>query len=178
LYIKKLILKILVALRIKNNKIKLYKIGNLQHQNARIDAFSPMLIEIGDDFVSAPGSIILSHDASMFLKSGKYRVEKTIIGDRVFLGANAVILPGVNVQSDVIIGAGAVVTKDVPSGSVVAGNPARIICSIDDYISRCEGRGVLHVPPKEFDKIRVDGRPSKDASIEFQKAILSKYNEK
>ena len=52
-----------------------YTIGNLKHQNARIDGFSPMLVEIGDDFISAPGSIILSHDASTFMHTGKYRVE-------------------------------------------------------------------------------------------------------
>ena len=59
---------------------------------------------IGDDFISAPGSIILAHDASLVNKYGVYRLEPTNIGNRVFLGANATILPGVKIGDDVIIG--------------------------------------------------------------------------
>ena len=111
--------------------------------NSTIDALSN-LVEIGEGFISAPGSIILAHDASTVIHTGKLRVEKTIVGKNVFLGANAVILPGIRVGDNAIIGAGAVVTKDVPEGMVVGGNPARIITSVEEYLKKCDERGVLY----------------------------------
>ena len=54
------------------------------------------------------------------------------IGDDVLIGANAVILEGVKVGNGSVIAAGSVVTKDVPSGVVVAGTPAKIIKSVDE----------------------------------------------
>lgn len=51
----------------------------------------------------------------------------------MFIGHSAIVLPNVNIGDDVIIGAGAIVTKDIPPNSVVAGVPARVICSTDDY---------------------------------------------
>lgn len=53
----------------------------------------------------------------------------TTISDHVWIGSNAIILPGITVGEHAVVGAGAVVTKDVPSGTIVAGNPARIIKS-------------------------------------------------
>ncbi len=114
--------------------------------NTRVDAMSD-LVEIGEGFISAPGSIILAHDASTITHSGKTRIEKTVIGKKVFLGANAVVLPGVTVSDGCIIGAGAVVTKSFPPYSVLVGNPARLVCSVDDYINKCEERNVLYQLP-------------------------------
>lgn len=111
--------------------------------NSNVDTLSD-LVEIGESFISAPGSIILAHDASTIIHTGKSRVEKTVIGNKVFLGANAVILPGVNVGDGAIIGAGAVVTKDVPPYTVVGGNPARVITTVEKYIQKCEERDVLY----------------------------------
>ena len=51
----------------------------------------------------------------------------TQLGDRVWLGANVVVLKGVTIGSDVIVGAGSVVTKDLPEGAIAVGNPARVI---------------------------------------------------
>lgn len=155
-----------------------YKIGNLKKHNARIDALTPMLVEIGNDFISAPGAVVLSHDASTLFHTGRYRVEKTIIGNKVFLGANSVILPGVELGDNVIVGAGAVVTKSVSAGMVVAGNPARVICTVAEYLDKCEMRGVLYEPPSEFDVLRLDGRPSKEAVIKFQKDVIASMKEK
>lgn len=160
------------------HKPVLYKIGNLKHQNARVDGFSPMLIEIGDDFVSAPGSVVLSHDASTFMHTGKFRVERTLIGDKVFLGANSVILPGVKIGDGAIIGAGAVVTKNVEAYTVVAGNPARRMCTVEEYMAKCEKRGCLHQPPPTYDVIRQDGRPSHAAKVQFQNDILQRLEKR
>lgn len=130
-----------------------YTIGNVKYHNTRIDSLVPQWIEIGDNFISAPGSVILAHDASLLYHTGCYRIEKTFIGNNVFLGANAIVLPGVIVGDNTIIGAGSVVTKNVPENSVVAGNPAKVLCSIDEYITKCRDRGVLVEAPAPFLKI-------------------------
>lgn len=61
---------------------------------------------------------------------------KVYIGDYVYIGANALIMPGVTIGNNSLIAAGSVVTKSVPENMVVAGNPARIICTIEDYYEK------------------------------------------
>lgn len=130
-----------------------YHIGNVKYHNSVIDSLVPQLVTIGDNFISAPGSMILSHDASLFVQYNHYRVEKTIIGDNVFLGANALVLPGVRIHDGAIIGAGSVVTKDVPEKMVVAGNPAKVICSVEAYYNKSCEREVVIEAPKSFRKL-------------------------
>ena len=55
-----------------------------------------------------------------------------VIGDNVYIAANATVIGGVNIGNNVIVGAGSVVIKDIPDNSVVVGNPARIIRSINE----------------------------------------------
>jgi acetyltransferase-like isoleucine patch superfamily enzyme len=55
------------------------------------------------------------------------------VGDSVFIGANAIVLPGVTIGSNSVIGAGSVVAHDIPCGSVAAGVPARVVKTVDDY---------------------------------------------
>jgi len=86
--------------------------------------------------------MIVAHDASLFIHNGMYRIEKVKIWDNVFIGANAVILPGVNIGNNSIIGAGAGVTHDVPEEVVVVGNPAKIICTVKEYIKSVTIRNV------------------------------------
>ena len=88
---------------------------------------------------------ISGHDGSAIMMARAYgrsldAVGPVRIGDDVFIGKNAIILPGVTIGSRVIVGAGAVVGKDVPDNSVVAGNPARIIRSLDEHLAVIEGR--------------------------------------
>ena len=156
-----------------DEKKTLYKIGNMKQHNAQIDTLIPQMVEIGDNFISAPGVIITAHDASTSLHGDQYRIEKIIIGDNVFLGANSVILPGVHIGDNVIVGAGSIVTKDIPSNQIVAGNPAKIISSVDQYISKCKKRGVLYNSPECFKKLK-KGIPlnKPDDIFEFQKYIM------
>lgn len=93
-------------------------------------------IEIGDDVTLAPRVHILAHDASTKRHLGYTRIGKVKIGNRVFIGASSIILPGVSIGNDVIIGASSVVSRDIPDGHVAAGNPAKIICSLDNFLSR------------------------------------------
>lgn len=94
------------------------------------------LITIGDDVCFAPHVRILAHDASMYQALGYTKIGRVNIGDRVFIGADSVVLPGVCIGSDAIVGAGSVVTKDVPAGEVHAGNPARFICKTEDFVEK------------------------------------------
>lgn len=82
-------------------------------------------IQIGDGTLFAPGVKIISanHDPRQLHKW--IEAPPIRIGKRCWIGANAVILPGVELGDDVIVGAGSVVTRSVPSGTTVAGNPAR-----------------------------------------------------
>ena len=70
----------------------------------------------------------------MFL--GYSKVGKVVIGNNVFIGADAIILPNTKIGNNVIVGAGTVVTKDIPDNSVVVGNPGRVINNCDAYIER------------------------------------------
>lgn len=61
---------------------------------------------------------------------------KVVIGNYVYAGTDSLIMPGVKIGNNVLIAAGSVVTKSIPDSVVVAGNPARIICSIHDYYEK------------------------------------------
>ncbi|MBE5033948.1 acyltransferase [Gallalistipes aquisgranensis] len=87
----------------------------------RQDKTNPKGIHIGEESYTASGAIIFTHD---FCR-GIHR--DTRIGKRCFIGANAIIMCGVRIGDNVVVGSGAIVTKDVPSGCIVAGNPAKII---------------------------------------------------
>jgi len=142
--------------------------------NSTIDALSDLVI-IGEGFISAPGSIVLAHDASTIIHCGKTRVEKTVIGNNVFLGANAVVLPGINVGDNCIIGAGAVVTKNIPANSIAVGNPARVVSSVENYINKCEERNVLY--PVTDAVLKKHGTGERATKEETNQLINSIYNE-
>lgn len=94
------------------------------------------LIEIGNNVTMAPRVHILCHDASTKQFLGYTKIGRVTIGDNVFIGADTVVLPGVTIGSNVVIGANSTVTHDIPDGSVVAGSPAKILCSLDEYLDK------------------------------------------
>ena len=101
-----------------------------------IDYSFPWLIEIGDDVTLTPHVQILAHDASTKMHLNYVRIAKVKIGNMVFVGDSSIILPGVTIGDRVVIGAGSVVSRDIPGGHVVAGNPAQIIGTIDEFLLR------------------------------------------
>ncbi|MDB8558407.1 acyltransferase [Turicibacter sanguinis] len=91
------------------------------------------LIQIGNNVTIAPQAYLLAHDASTKKLLGYTKIGLISIRDNVFIGARALILPGVTIGKNSIVAAGAVVTKDVPESVIVAGNPAKIIMTLDEY---------------------------------------------
>lgn len=105
----------------------------------------PWLIRIGDRVTITSGVQLLTHDGSTCLatddRGRRYHYAPIEIGDDVFIGIRAILMPGVRVGNRCVIGAGAVVTRSVPSGCVVAGSPARIVGRFNDLMqSNLENR--------------------------------------
>ena len=98
----------------------------------------PYLIKVGNN-CQLTSCRIFTHGGG---KVARYKIPnfdifgKVIIEDDAYIGANALIMPGVTIGKNSMVAAGAVVTKSVPPFSVVAGNPAKVICSVEDYIDR------------------------------------------
>jgi acetyltransferase-like isoleucine patch superfamily enzyme len=90
---------------------------------ANLDRTNPTGVHIGEGTYVAFGVVVLAHDMSRAIHVD------TWIGRNCFVGAHAIIMPGVRIGDECIIGAGSVVTKDVPSHSIVGGNPARVLKS-------------------------------------------------
>lgn len=106
-----------------------------------IDQTRPWMIEIGNNVSITEGVTILTHGYDWSVLKGKYgdvlgSAGRVKIGDNVFIGMNSTILKGVTIGDNVVIGANSLINKDVPSDCVVAGNPQRVICSIDEYIEK------------------------------------------
>lgn len=86
-------------------------------------------IRIGDNFQAGPGVQLLTpqHPLDAIARRGEETARPIVIGDDVWIGGGAIVLAGVTVGDRSVIGAGSVVTRDVPSDVVVVGNPAKIV---------------------------------------------------
>jgi len=97
----------------------------------QIDSEHPELVEIGDWVSIGPGVQIMAHSGTspFHRATGAYRQppKKVIIEDGAWIASGAIILPGVRIGRGAIVAAGAVVSRDVPPWTMVAGNPARVI---------------------------------------------------
>lgn len=115
----------------------------------------PYLVKIGNECTITSGVKFITHDASVgivlkyknisrTINEKKYEIMSPIeIKDNCMIGVNSIILPGVTIGPNSIVGAGSIVTKDVPEGVIVAGNPAKIICTLDEYYSKIETKKIL-----------------------------------
>jgi maltose O-acetyltransferase len=123
-------------------KVALYRLrGTKIGQNVDIssmvflDEAYPEFITIQDNVDIGPGTYIVVHDSSLrcIQKDLPLSVSKVCIEENVYIGTSVVILPGVTIGKNSIIAAGSVVTRDIPPNSVAAGDPARIISTLDEY---------------------------------------------
>lgn len=120
-------------------------------EEVKIDHSHCWHIFIGDDVTLAPRVHILAHDASTKRMLGYTRIGKVTIGSRVFIGAGSIVMPGVTIGDDVVIGAGSVISRSIPSSSVAAGNPAKVLCGIEEFRARRDSElGSLPVFEEEY----------------------------
>jgi acetyltransferase-like isoleucine patch superfamily enzyme len=100
---------------------------------AAINSFARLFghgsIEIGEDAQIGPGCLITTTDHNIY-ENLEASFKKVTIGKRAWIGANVTVLPGISIGDYAVVGAGSVVTKDVPAYSVVVGVPARVIKEI------------------------------------------------
>lgn len=108
----------------------------------------PWLITIGHNVHITNGVRFITHDGGTLI----YRqyvpdleITKPItVGNDVYFGNNVMVMPGVNIGNNVVIGAGAIVTRDIPDNSVAVGVPARVIKTADEYLEKLK-RESLHL---------------------------------
>ncbi|MGI6264932.1 MAG: acyltransferase [Acutalibacteraceae bacterium] len=103
----------------------------------------PYLITLGDHVRITHGVRFITHDGGLWVPRNMGLVDKRAdkfgkitVGNNVNIGWNAIIMPGVCIGDNCIVGAGAVVTKDIPANSVVAGVPAKVIESVEEYVEK------------------------------------------
>ena len=107
----------------------------------------PWLIRLGDHVDITTGVRFVNHEGGIWIMRGiesKYNdcdtFKPIVVGNNVLIGLNSLIMPGITIGDNVIIAAHSVVTKDVPSNSVVGGNPAKYICSIEQFENKFRER--------------------------------------
>ena len=105
-----------------------------------IDSDYCFLISIGDHCGFGEECHILAHDAQMDEFLDAARVGRVLVHPSCHIGARTVILPGVEIGPRTIVGANSVVSKTLPPDTVCAGSPARVICSLEDYLQRHRDR--------------------------------------
>lgn len=99
----------------------------------------PFLIKVGSNCQITDGVKFFTHGGGGAVRKYHPKFDcfgKIVVGDYVYIGTNALIMPGVTIGDNVLIAAGSVVTSSLPPNVVVGGNPARIICSLEQYIDR------------------------------------------
>lgn len=106
-----------------------------------IDTSRPSLLSIGNHVYLHRGLTIMSHDWASWVFLDKYHDfvpshSKVTIGNNIWFGEFVTVLKGVKIGDNCIIGAGSIVTKDIPDNSVAVGVPARVVSSLDDYYEK------------------------------------------
>ncbi|MDQ2775349.1 MAG: acyltransferase [Acidobacteriota bacterium] len=120
----------------------------------------PYLVSIGKHVTIASRVSFITHDGGtwVFREQPKYRevikYGRIVIHDNCFIGARAIILPGVSIGPNAVVATGSVVTKSVPSNTVVAGVPARSLCTVEEYANDA----LRHTPDYNREAYAMDKR--------------------
>ena len=120
----------------------LHRMGEHCSIQPNVTITDPAYLRLGNN-VRLSGCTLFGHDGCINMLRRAYgrsldKVGAIDIRDNVFIGHQAVVMPGVTIGPDAIVGANAVVTKDVPPGAIVGGVPARVIGRVEDYVARLE----------------------------------------
>lgn len=144
-----------------------YSMGDDCHINLGANITDPKLVKIGNNVVLSDCSLFC-HDGVVKVLNGIYKekfdsVGKIIIGDNVFIGHGAIIMPNVTIGSNCIVAAGAIVTKDVASGDIVGGAPAKVISTTDELAKKLRDTtasypwaSIIYVRDGSFDAVIED----------------------
>lgn len=116
------------------------KVGEKCHIASDVHFSSePYLIEIGSNVALTQGVMIHTHGGARVARTRIPDFDmfgRVTICDNAYIGSGAQIMAGVTVGNGALVAAGSIVTKSVPDGVVVAGNPAKFVCTVDEYIER------------------------------------------
>jgi acetyltransferase-like isoleucine patch superfamily enzyme len=125
---RKFFARIIQKVRVSVYQLRGYKFHSsvTLERKLNLDRLNPGGIIVGKNTLITSHVTILSHDHVKRIDGMPLMVD-TVIGENCMIGIGAYIMPGVKIGDQVIVGAGSVVTKDVPSNCIVAGNPAKII---------------------------------------------------
>lgn len=154
----KILSKILLLWNVRNSQAYIktlrkhgVKIGNgciiRYPHTARIDITRPALVTIGNNVDMNKNFQILTHDWSSHVFRGLYNdfvnsSGAVHIGSNIYFGTDVIVLKGVTIGDNCIIGAGSIVTHDIPDNSVATGAPCRVVCSIDEYYRKRKQKGL------------------------------------
>jgi len=132
---------------------------NVRFYGMKPNMFStePWLITIGNDvFITADVTFVTHDGGTLILRKEVNDLELTApisIGNDVYIGIKTIILPGTKIGNRCIVGAGSVVKGDFPDNSVIAGVPAKVIKTVDEYLEKAKnnsiGLGHLYGKDKE-----------------------------
>lgn len=161
--ILRIIRKCLVLWRVKTDPVKYARsVGVRVGERCRLIGIEPggfgpepYLIRLGNHVTITHGVRFITHDGGVWVFRDRDPdisvYAPIVVGNNVFIGINTIILPGVTIGDDCIIGAGSVVTRDIPSGSVAAGVPARPVRRIEDYWEkvRLKALSIRSIPDDE-----------------------------
>lgn len=133
-------------------------------KTARIDITRPSLIEIGDNVDMNHNFQIMTHDwASGVFRNVFHNIwpssGKVKIGSNIYFGTDVIVLKGVTIGDNCVIAAGSIITKDIPSNSVAAGMPAKVICTLEEYYKKRK-------------------QTCLEEAFEYAKSIVDRYNRK
>ncbi|MFP3591699.1 DapH/DapD/GlmU-related protein [Chryseobacterium sp. SIMBA_038] len=140
------------------------KVGdNLYVQGIPNFGSEPFLIEMGDNVTIAEGVSFINHggDGRVTKRIEKYKDGRTFgrikIGNNTFIGKGAVLLPGVSIGSNCIVGSLSVVSSSVPDNSIYAGAPAKFICTIEQYGDKLLANTTVYPLELEADRPKLEG---------------------
>lgn len=139
------------------------KVGeNLYVQGIPNFGSEPFLIEMGDNVTIAEGISFINHggDGRVTKRIEKYKDGRTFgrikIGSNTFIGKGTILLPGVSIGSNCIVGSLSVVSSSVPDNTVYAGAPAKFICTIDQYGEKLLANNTVYPLELEADRPKLN----------------------
>lgn len=124
--------------RLRNKGIVIGEGTKLRPKTTRIDLTRPSLVTIGNNCYMNENFTLLTHDwvTKVFIQSGYEFLPssgRVTIGNNVSFGQNVMVLKGVTIGDNCFIGAGRIVTKDIPANSIAVGIPCKVVCTLEEF---------------------------------------------